>query len=423
MAGEDTRDGGLKLVNNARSQFTEPPGRHLISSIRRFIASESAGGVVLALAAAVALIVSNSSLGPLYRQFVELPGELRIGGDWLVLSKPLLLWVNDLWMAVFFFLVGLEIKREVLAGELASVRQASLPVVAAVGGMLVPALIYVALNHADPVALRGWAIPTATDIAFALGILMLLGSRVPASLKIFLTAVAIIDDLGAIIVIALFYTAQLSLPMLLAAGGGVAVLFVLNRARVMHIGPYVVVGLLVWLCVLKSGIHATLAGVVTALAIPLRANHDSPHRGSPLETAEHALHPWVAFAVLPMFAFVNAGVSLQGVSLGTLAQGIPLGIVLGLVLGKAVGVFGASWLLMRVTGASLPAGANTRQFFGVCVLCGIGFTMSLFIGGLAFAGQDAAYATQVKLGVLGGSLIAGLIGSALLLGARRQRTA
>lgn len=386
--------------------------------MRRFIASESAGGVVLALAAVVALIVSNSSLAPLYRQFVELPGEVRIGGDWLVLSKPLLLWVNDLWMAVFFFLVGLEIKREVLAGELASVKQASLPAVAAVGGMLVPALIYVALNHADPVALRGWAIPTATDIAFALGILMLLGPRVPASLKIFLTAVAIIDDLGAIVVIALFYTAQLSLPMLLAAGGGIVLLFLLNRARVMHIGPYVVIGLVVWVCVLKSGVHATLAGVVTALAIPLR---DSAG-GSPLETAEHALHPWVAFAVLPMFAFANAGVSLEGVSLGTLAQGIPLGIALGLVLGKAVGVFGAAWLLMRFTGASLPAGANTRQFFGVCVLCGIGFTMSLFIGGLAFAGQDPAYETQVKLGVLGGSLIAGLLGSALLLGRGRPAT-
>ena len=391
----------------------------MIGSIKRFIASESAGGIVLAIAAVVALVVSNSSLAPLYRQFVEMRGELRFG-EWLVLSKPLLLWVNDLWMAVFFFLVGLEIKREVLAGELASVKQASLPAAAALGGMVVPALIYIALNHADAVALRGWAIPTATDIAFALGILMLLGSRVPASLKIFLTAVAIIDDLGAIIVIALFYTAQLSLPMLLAAGGGIVLLFLLNRARVMHIGPYVVIGLVVWVCVLKSGVHATLAGVVTAIAIPLHANDDNAPGGSPLEAAEHALHPWVAFAVLPMFAFANAGVSLEGVSLGTLAQGIPLGIVLGLVLGKAVGVFGAAWLLMRFGGASLPAGASARQFFGVCVLCGIGFTMSLFIGGLAFAGQAAAYETQVKLGVLGGSLIAGLIGSALLLGSGRR---
>jgi NhaA family Na+:H+ antiporter len=386
----------------------------VISSIRRFIASESAGGVVLALAAIVALIVSNSALGPLYRQFIEMRGEVRIANDWLVLSKPLLLWVNDLWMAVFFFVVGLEIKREVLAGELASVRQASLPAVAAMGGMIVPALIYVALNHADTTALRGWAIPTATDIAFALGILMLLGSRVPASLKVFLTAVAIIDDLGAILVIALFYTAQLSPVMLLAAGGGIVLLFLLNRARVMHIGPYVVIGLLIWICVLKSGIHATLAGVVTAMAIPMKG--DAGH--SPLETAEHALHPWVAFAVLPMFAFANAGVNLQGVSMSVLAQGVPLGIALGLVLGKAVGVFGSSWLLIKLTGARLPAQASTRQFFGVCVLCGIGFTMSLFIGGLAFAGLDPIYETEVKLGVLGGSLIAGVLGTVLLLGGR-----
>jgi NhaA family Na+:H+ antiporter len=387
----------------------------LISSIRRFIASESAGGVVLALAAIVALIVSNSALAPLYRQFVEMRGELRVANDALVLSKPLLLWVNDLWMAVFFFLVGLEIKREVLAGELASLKQAALPAVAAIGGMAVPALIYVALNHADPIALRGWAIPTATDIAFALGILMLLGSRVPASLKVFLTAVAIIDDLGAIVVIAVFYTAELSMPMLLAAGLGLLMLFGLNRLRVSNIGPYVIVGLVVWVCVYKSGIHATLAGVATAMAVPLRDKQG----GSPLETAEHALHPWVAFAVLPVFAFVNAGVSLQGVSLATFAQGIPMGIAIGLVAGKAIGVFGAAWLLVRFTGAALPLGASMLQFFGVCVLCGIGFTMSLFIGGLAFAGQDAGYETQVKLGVLGGSLIAGLIGSGLLLSAGR----
>ena len=389
----------------------------MISSIRRFIASESAGGIVLALAAIVALIVSNSALAPHYRTFVEMRGEVRIANDWLVLSKPLLLWVNDLWMAVFFFVVGLEIKREVLAGELASVKQASLPIAAAIGGMVIPALIYVAFNHADAVALRGWAIPTATDIAFALGILMLLGSRVPASLKVFLTAVAIIDDLGAIVVIAVFYTAQLSLPMLAIAAVGIVLLAALNRAKVTNVGPYIVIGLLIWVCVLKSGVHATLAGVVTAMAIPLKGQGSDDHEHtSPLESTEHALHPWVAFVVLPMFAFANAGVSLQGVSLATLAQGIPLGIAAGLVLGKAVGVFGASWLLMRLTRSPLPAGATTRQFFGVCVLCGIGFTMSLFIGGLGFAGLDPDYETQVKLGVLGGSLIAGLLGTALLLG-------
>ena len=386
----------------------------MISSIRRFITSESAGGLVLALAAVAALTVANSTLGPAYREFIGLRGEVRIGNDWLVLSKPLLLWVNDLWMAVFFFVVGLEIKREVLGGELDTVKKALLPASASLGGMAVPALIYAALNFGDALALRGWAIPMATDIAFALGILMLLGSRVPVSLKVFLTAVAIIDDLGAIIVIAVFYTDHLSMPMLAAAGGGALLLLLLNQWRVSSVGPYVVIGLFIWVCVYKSGIHATLAGVVTAMAIPLRDDEG----GSPLQTAENTLHPWVAFGVLPMFAFVNAGVNLQGVSLGTLAQGIPLGIALGLVVGKAIGVFGASWLLIRITGAGLPAGASTRQFMGVCVLCGIGFTMSLFIGGLAFAGQDPSYETQVKLGVLGGSLIAGLLGVALLLSAR-----
>ena len=390
----------------------------MINSLRRFIASESAGGIVLALAAIVALVVSNSALGPHYREFVGLRGEVRIANDSLVLAKPLLLWVNDLWMAVFFFLVGLEIKREVLAGELASVKSASLPVVAALGGMVVPALIYVALNRGDAVALRGWAIPTATDIAFALGILMLLGSRVPASLKVFLTAVAIIDDLGAIVVIAVFYTANLSLSMLLAAAVGIVLLAALNRAKVASVGPYVVVGLLIWVCVLKSGVHATLAGVVTAMAIPLTGKGE---HASPLETTEHALHPWVAFVVLPMFAFANAGVSLQGVSLATLARGIPLGIAAGLVVGKAVGVGGAAWLLMRLTRSDLPAGATPRQFFGVCVLCGIGFTLSLFIGGLGFAGLDPAYETEVKLGVLGGSLLSGLLGTALLLAPGRAR--
>lgn len=390
----------------------------MLQSIQRailsFIQSQSLGGVVLALAAVVALVVSNSAWSDAYQRFVQMPGELRLG-EWLVLSKPLLLWVNDLWMAVFFFLVGLEIKRELLEGELASRSQALLPAGAALGGMVVPALIYAAINWGDPVALRGWAIPAATDIAFALGILILLGSRVPVALKIFLTAVAIIDDLGAILVIAFFYTAQLSLPMLLAAALGGVLLLAMNRLRVMSIGLYVLVGLVVWVCVLKSGIHATLAGVVTALAIPLADTRPGHEGRSPLKTAEHALHPWVAFGVLPMFAFVNAGVSLQGVTPATLLQTVPLGIAAGLVFGKAIGVFGASWALIRFGGAALPAQANWGQFFGVCLLCGVGFTMSLFIGALAFAGQDAAYETQVKLGVLCGSLVAGLLGTAMLL--------
>ncbi len=383
----------------------------MLNSARRFIASESIGGVVLALAALLALIVSNSSLAPWYDSFLNLRTELRFANDWLVLSKPHILWVNDLWMALFFLLVGLEIKLELLEGELASVRQAALPAAAAFGGMVVPALIYSIINWGDAVALRGWAIPTATDIAFALGILLMLGSRVPVSLKVFLTAVAIIDDLGAIVIIAVFYTENLSLPMLLAAGVGVAALFALNRARVMSVGPYVIIGLVVWVCVLKSGIHATLAGVVTALAIPLR----NPKGGSPLKAAEHALYPWVAFAVLPMFAFANAGVSLQGVTLSTLLLPVPLGIAVGLVLGKAVGVFGAAWLMIRFVGARVPSGASWTQFFAVCLLCGVGFTMSLFIGGLAFEGLGASFETQLKLGVLGGSVLAALLGVAVML--------
>ena len=380
-------------------------------NLDQFIHSQSMGGVVLALAAVLALLISNSPWNGGYMAFRDWPGELRVGGDWLVLSKSLLHWVNDLWMAVFFFLVGLEIKREMLQGELASVKQALLPAGAALGGMLMPSLIYTAINWGDAVALRGWAIPAATDIAFALGILVLLGSRVPASLKIFLTAVAIIDDLGAILVIAFFYTENLSLAALAGAGAGVLVLLLLNRLRVMAIGPYVAVGLVIWVFVYKSGIHATLAGVITALAIPL----DDGKGGSPLERAEDALHPWVAFAVLPVFAFVNAGVSLQGVTPYTLLQSVPLGIAAGLVLGKAVGVFGASWLLIRFAGARLPAGAGWASFFGVCVLCGVGFTMSLFIGGLAFQGQGADYETQLKIGVLSGSLLAGILGSLTLL--------
>ncbi|HAL40513.1 MAG TPA: Na+/H+ antiporter NhaA, partial [Polaromonas sp.] len=299
-------------------------------TFNQFINSQSLSGVVLALAAVLALIVSNSPWSEAYSRFVQWPGELRVGHDWLVLSKSLLHWVNDLWMAVFFFLVGLEIKREMLDGELASRSQALLPIGAALGGMALPALIYMGINAGDAVALRGWAIPAATDIAFALGILVLLGSRVPVSLKVFLTAVAIIDDLGAILIIAVFYTEGLSLSALMAAGLGVLVLAALNRAKVMAIGPYVAVGLVIWLCVYKSGIHATLAGVITALAIPLSDGRG----GSPLRRAEHALHPWVAFAVLPMFAFVNAGVSLQGVTVATLLQTVPLGIAAGLLLGK-----------------------------------------------------------------------------------------
>jgi NhaA family Na+:H+ antiporter len=385
------------------------------SAVARFFGKESTPGMVLALAALAALLVSNSPWGAGYQFFLNIPGQVVMGEQALVLSKPLVLWVNDLWMAVFFFGVGLEIKREFLEGELSGPGQLLLPAVAALGGMLMPALIYTAINWGDSTALRGWAIPAATDIAFALGIVALLGSRVPLSLKVFLTAVAIIDDLGAIVVIALFYTANLSWPMLAGALLWGLVLFMLNRLRITRVDVYIVVGLIMWVCVLKSGVHATLAGVITALAIPMRDARGQ----SPLETIEHGLHPWVSFGVLPMFAFTNAGVVLDGVSFSTLMTPVPLGIGLGLIAGKAIGVFGAAHLMVRSGLAQAPADATTLQLLGVSILCGIGFTMSLFIGGLAFAGLGPQFELQLKLGVLGGSIVAGLLGSLLLWSAPR----
>ena len=390
------------------------------TSFFQFFSKESSGGIILALAAIAALIISNSAYGDLYQAFLSIPGQIIVGDDGLVLNKPLIVWVNDLWMAVFFFLVGLEIKREVLAGELSGPGQLTLPALSALGGMAVPALIYVALNQGDSAALQGWAIPAATDIAFALGIVVLLGSKVPLSLKVFLTAVAIIDDLLAIVIIALFYTSSLSITTLLGAFGAGFVLFVLNRLKITRVDVYIVVGIVMWLFVLKSGVHATLAGVATALAIPMRDKHGN----SPLETVEHGLHPWVAFLVLPVFAFSNAGVVLSGVTLDTLLAPIPLGIILGLFVGKTIGVFGVSYLLIRLGWVKAPAGANTMQLLGISILCGIGFTMSLFVGGLAFNGLDPSYTLQLKIGVLGGSLISGVVGTVLLLiAAKRTKSA
>ncbi len=383
---------------------------------QRFIQHESSGGLVLGAAALAALLLSNSPWARHYFEWIQMRGEVRIGGDALVLAKPLMVWVNDLWMAVFFFLVGLEIKREWTQGELADRRQAMLPMAAALGGMAVPAIIYAVVNWGQATALRGWAIPTATDIAFALGVLSLLGRRVPVSLKVFLTAVAIIDDLGAIVVIALFYTDQLSLTMLGGAAAGIAALVALRMARVERVEAYVLVGVLIWLFVLKSGVHATLAGVIVALAIPTNGQHGR----RPALELEHGLHPWVAFGILPCFAFVNAGVSLQGMGLSTLADPVTLGIVLGLVVGKAVGVFGAVWLMVRLRLAQRPTDASWGQVAGVALLCGIGFTMSLFIGMLAFEGQDPAYEARVKLGVLCGSLLAGVAGALVLRVAGRR---
>jgi NhaA family Na+:H+ antiporter len=395
------------------------PQSHAVPTWQRWLAHESSGGLILGVAALAALLLSNSPWAPHYFALVNMPGEVRIGGDALVLAKPLVVWVNDLWMAVFFFLVGLEIKREWTRGELADRRQALLPMIAALGGMVVPALIYSGINWGHSVALRGWAIPTATDIAFALGVVALLGSRVPAALKVFLTAVAIIDDLGAIVVIALFYTEQLSLTMLAGAGAGVVALIGLRLARVGRAEPYLLIGLLIWLFVLKSGVHATLAGVITALAIPSSA----PDGRQPASSLEQGLHPWVAFGILPCFAFVNAGVALQGVGLATVLEPLPLGIVLGLVAGKTVGVFGSVWLMVLTGLAERPRGASWGQVLGVAVLCGIGFTMSLFIGSLAFEGLDPVYESRVKLGVLCGSVVAGALGAGILWWAGRQRRA
>lgn len=384
--------------------------------LRRFLATESASGILLAVAIVLALWLANSPLGATYEAFRQIPGDVRLGPGWLVLSWPLILWVNELWMALFFLVIALEIKRQLLAGELGTWRQMVLPLGAALGGLVVPAMVYAALNLDDPVALRGWAIPAATDITVALGILMLLGSRVPASLKLFLAAVAIFDNLGVLAVSAIAHAALLSVPMLAAALAGTALMFVLNRRRVTSALPYLVLGMLVWVCLLKAGLPAVLAGVAVAFSIPMHAGDER----SPLEETEQALHPWVAFGVLPVFVFANAGASFQGVSIETLTQPVPLGIAAGLVLGKALGVFGTSWLLSAVGAAELPAGANRWQFFGVCVLCGVGFGMSLFAGGIAFDGAAAGYASQAKLGVLCGSLVAALLGTVILLRAERR---
>jgi len=376
--------------------------------LREFLRLEAAGGIVLVVAATAALVVANSPLGRYYVEFLEIPGSIQIGA--LVIAKPLLLWVNDLWMAVFFFLVGLEIKRELLEGQLSARADLLLPAGAAIGGMIVPGLIYALINRADPVNLAGWAIPTATDIAFALGILALLGSRAPMSLKVLLTAIAIIDDLGAIIVIAIFYTANLSPLSLGFAAAAVAGLVALNLLRVSHVAAYVIVGAILWTCVLKSGVHATLAGVITAFAIPLHAKDE--YGRSPLKHLEHLLHPWVAFLVLPMFAFANAGISLAGIGPASLFEPVTLGIALGLVLGKQIGIFVPLWLCIRFGLAQMPANANWRQLYAVSILCGIGFTMSLFIGGLAFERPD--YKGYVRLGVLSGSCLCAIAGYLLM---------
>ena len=382
-----------------------------LAAIRQFLKLESASGILLVLAGTLAMVAANSGLAGLYESFLATPFKIQLGE--FALDKSLGVWINDLLMAIFFLLVGLEIKREVVMGELSDKAKVALPAIAAVGGMVVPAAIYAWVNWGDPVGIRGWAIPSATDIAFALGVLSLFGERVPVGLKIFLMTLAVLDDLGAIVIIALFYTSDLSVQALLLAGLALVGLLVLNRFGVTRIAPYILVGLVLWTCVLKSGVHATLAGVVTAMFIPARNPSDPAH--PPLTRLEHALHPWVAFGILPIFAFANAGVSLAGLSFSDLLQPIPLGIALGLVVGKQLGVFTFAWLAVKLGLARLPSGVNFRQVYGAAIICGIGFTMSLFIGMLAFENTAAGQVIATdKLGVLAGSLISALLGYVVL---------
>ncbi|WP_299072406.1 Na+/H+ antiporter NhaA [uncultured Paraglaciecola sp.] len=380
------------------------------SFINSFLRLESAGGVLLFVSAVLAILVANSFLDPYYQLLLTTPVEVRIGA--LEIAKPLLLWVNDGLMAVFFFLVGLELKRELLEGELKNKKNIILPGVGAVGGMLVPALIYLYFNADNPVAAKGWAIPAATDIAFALGVLTLLGSRVPISIKIFLTSLAIFDDIGAILIIAFFYTSNISFEALCVVALCIPILFAMNRYNVISKSPYVLIGIIMWIATLKSGVHATLAGVVLAMFIPMRSKQKPEY--SPLKTMEHDLHNVVAFFVLPVFAFTNAGINIQNVSLDQIMHGVPIGIALGLFFGKQVGIFGLCWLAIKLKITSLPKNMNWLSLYGTSALCGIGFTMSLFIGSLAFEETGVNVLFDERLGIILGSLLSGILGYLVL---------
>jgi NhaA family Na+:H+ antiporter len=377
-----------------------------LEAIREFLKLESASGVLLMLAGALAMLAANSPLASAYASALQIPLVLSIGT--FALAKPLLLWINDGLMALFFLVVGLELKREFLEGELADRSQIVLPAAGAIGGMVVPAAIYALFNLGDAAALRGWAIPSATDIAFALGVLALLGSRVPLALKVLLMTLATLDDLGAIVLIAVFFTSQLSFLSLCLAALALGALVLLNRLGVTRLAPYLLVGIVLWICVVKSGVHATLAGVATAFAIPLRGRD---MRGqSPLHVLEETLHPWVAFGVLPLFAFANAGVNLSGLHPASLVEPIPLGIAAGLFIGKQLGVFLFAAAVVRAGAARLPEGATWRHLYGVALLCGIGFTMSLFIGSLAFDETASGPIVTDRLGIIAGSLLSAVAG-------------
>lgn len=379
-------------------------------TMQQLLKHESTSGILLVIAAVMAMITVNSPAQTLYDALLNTPVEVRIGA--LQIAKPLLLWVNDGLMALFFLLVGLEIKREILHGELADPAKAALPVMAAIGGMLMPALIYAAFNQGDGVAMRGWAIPTATDIAFALGVLSLLGKRVPPALKLFLLTLAIVDDLGAIVIIALFYTAELSVTSLAVAAAALLMLLLFNRRGVLSLSPYLLVGLVMWVAVLKSGVHATLAGVLLAFFIPLRPAPGENHTLA--EGLEHDLHGSVAFMILPLFAFMNTGVALGGLSLDSIINPVPLGIATGLFIGKPLGVMLFCWLAIQLRLAKMPHGVGWWELYGVAVLAGIGFTMSLFISSLAFAQGDPHFVVDERIGILLGSVLSAVYGYGLL---------
>ncbi len=382
----------------------------VIDKLKEFLRLEAASGILLLIAAILAMIAVNTSADVWYDALLGIPVAIQFGE--FEIAKPLLLWINDGLMAIFFFLIGLEVKRELLAGELSEPSRVVLPVIAAVGGMAVPAAIYSVINWGDPVAMKGWAIPSATDIAFALGVLALLGSRVPQTLKLFLMTLAIIDDLGAIVIIALFYTADLSIMSLLVAVASVAVLFGLNRKGVLSLTPYLLVGFVLWAAVLKSGVHATLAGVLVAFFIPFKKEPGETQ--TQLEKLEHDLHSTVAYGILPLFAFANAGVAFDGISVDTFFHPVPLGIAAGLFFGNQVGIFCFSWVAIKLGITTLPDGVNWVQLYGAALLCGIGFTMSLFIGSLAFEQGGPDYAIDDRLGILLGSLVSGIAGYLVL---------
>ena len=381
-----------------------------MNMISKFLKSEPAGGILLIVAAILAMIMANSPLHSVYNYLIDTPFTISLGGAGL--SKPLLLWINDGLMAIFFLLVGLELKRELLEGELSDLKNITLPAVGALGGMIVPAGIYVFLNHDDPQAISGWAIPAATDIAFALGILSLLGSRVPASLKIFLTSIAIFDDIGAIIIIAVFYTAKISFTALCVAAACLVIMFICNRKGVSSLRVYGAVGVVLWVALLKSGVHATLAGVLVAFFIPIKA--DSHRRyytnKSPLKYLEHELHGPVAFIILPIFAFANSGINLTNITVDEMLHPVPVGIALGLLFGKQLGVFSFCWLAIKSGVTKLPSGMSMLSMYGIALLCGIGFTMSLFIGSLAFETSGVTPLFDERLGIIAGSLASACLG-------------